>query len=111
MQYGESIQPMAQASELFGDSVIYRALKTDQFESGLLCLEPGKTAGYDGGHKNADELFYVVEGTAWVEYPATGKQVLVKQGELIVNDRDLPHVVSNPGTEPLKLLFVCCAEH
>ena len=111
MQYGESIQPMEKVWERFGDSVVYRALKTDQFESGLLCLEPGKTAGYDAGHKNADELFYVVEGTACVEYPASGKKVLVNQGDLIVNDRDLPHVVSNPGNTPLKLLFVCCAEH
>ncbi|WP_040197393.1 cupin domain-containing protein [Candidatus Soleaferrea massiliensis] len=110
MPYGQKIDAYQNPKEDFGDSEIYRAVQTDQIGCGLLKLEPGGTAGYDAGHQNADEVFYIVKGTARIHYPDTGRSVILHESEFIMNYRDRPHVVSNPGDETLILLFACCAD-
>ena len=110
MVYGQKIDPLQNPKETFGDSEIYRAAQTDQLGCGILKLQPGKTARYDAGHQNADEIFYIVEGKAEIYYPDVNQKVLVSKGEFIMNYRSRPHVVSNPGNEILVLLFACCTD-
>ena len=94
----------------FGESALFIVGETDQLAFGIIELEVGKEAGYDAGHKNADEVFYLVSGTAKISYPTTGESVTVAPGEFTLIHRSLPHVIANVGDDFMKLLFACCAD-
>jgi hypothetical protein len=43
----------------FSDSTSFKTVETDQISGRILRQDVGKTAGYDPGHRDADEFFYV----------------------------------------------------
>ncbi len=110
MNYGTPISISGIAPESFGDGRTFACGETDQLSFGILELPAGMTAGYDAGHKNADEIFFAVCGEALINYPTQDKLVHLAENEFTLIFRDLPHVVSNPGTKTLKLLYATCAQ-
>ena len=94
----------------FGDADLFIVGQTDMLAFGVIDVPVGKAAGYDPGHKNADEMFYIVTGTAKIDYPTTGATVTVGAGEFTQVYRTIPHTITNVGDVPLKVVFGTCAD-
>ncbi len=109
MKYGIPIPVSSVKADEFGDAQLFACGETDQLSFGVLELPAGKTAGYDAGHKNADEIFYVISGEAVLTYPTTEETVRLKTDDFTLVHRDIPHIVSNPGDGALKFLYATCA--
>jgi len=60
-------------------------------------IPPGGRSMVDPGHKDADEVFYVVNGTLVMEFPNSGRCEKLKAGDSIIIPQDEPHVMFNPG--------------
>ena len=56
-------------------------------------------------HDNADDIWYVLEGTG-LFHSEVGKNVEVKQGDVIINKKGQCHGVTNNGNTDFKFLGV-----
>ena len=105
--YEKSISLQDVPSFQFGEGVVFNVAITDKISAGLLKIPAGQQAGYDKGHPNADEIFYIINGIAKVHFPVSGKAEQVEKGKFILMPRGLPHLVENVGEDEVILLWAC----
>jgi mannose-6-phosphate isomerase-like protein (cupin superfamily) len=89
----------------FGAGYYMDIAKTDQVNLGELYVPARSTAGYDGGHDEADEVFFIKKGTAVIEFPESGEKETVEEGHYIFMSRGKAHVVHNDGDTEMALIF------
>ena len=70
---------------------------------GLNCFEPGQVQKVHA-HPGADKLYYVVEGRG--EFEVGDEKQELGAGELLYVPEDVPHGVTNTGTERLAVMIV-----
>jgi transcriptional regulator with XRE-family HTH domain len=76
----------------------------DGIEAYRITIEPGaKTAGRDYGHPGW-ELGILEEGRG--ELSIGNERYLLEPGDSVSFRADSPHVLSNPGTEPLRVVWI-----
>jgi mannose-6-phosphate isomerase-like protein (cupin superfamily) len=78
-------------------------LGDDHSQAAQMTLGPGDTEGGPGNrHRGADQWLFVVsgEGVALVG----GKRIELRQGTLLLIQRDETHEIRNSGREPLRTL-------
>ncbi len=92
----------------FGAGAYCDVFQTDQIKCGVLTVPAGRKAGYDAGHVDIDEVFYIAEGEATIEFPGLGKTAVAKAGEFVLIPRSQAHVVSNRKEQDLKLVYASC---
>ena len=93
------------------DHAIWRSdkmAKTTIFESprllvGLNCFEMGQFHALHS-HEGMDKVYQVVEGEGMVLLE--GRELPIKQGELVVAPEGVPHGIRNTGTGRLLVLAV-----
>ncbi|RFU96100.1 cupin domain-containing protein [Sphaerochaeta halotolerans] len=103
--YKRELVPNYKESRDFGDGKVLDIIATDQLLAGELELPPYSKAGYDGGHEDADEVFFVYQGIAKIEFPSLNQSQVVHTGSYIMMPRGIPHVVHNTEDEVLKLTY------
>ena len=69
---------------------------TDRLVFVVSVIPPGGRSTLDPGHKDADEICYVVEGTLVLEFPELQRWERLSAGDAIQIPQDEPHTVINP---------------
>ncbi len=105
--YKECYNPKDSQKNQFGDAYYKTVIETDQLSCGELVVPAHSKAGHDGGHEGADEIFYIVRGTATVIFPNTDERTNVPAGCYIMMPRSTPHEVANNADDELQLIFSC----
>ncbi|MDR0852658.1 MAG: cupin domain-containing protein [Clostridiales Family XIII bacterium] len=74
---------------------------TDRLTLGTSTLEPGETGETDWGHKNSDEIWFVVKGQVRMRTPASEVNdeatYDLQEGDAILIPEAVPHEVTNTG--------------
>ncbi len=83
---------------------------TDRLVFTICQLPPGGRSTLDPGHKNADEICYVISGTLALEFPNQQRWERLEAGDAILIPQSEPHTVINPG-ERLALSAWSTAPH
>lgn len=107
VDYEKSLAARPENKITFGDGFYIDVAQTNQIKAGELHVPPKGKAGYDAGHIDADEVFYVAKGDVCVYFPQSGKRETVKCGNYIFMPRGLPHQVFNESDESAKILYFC----
>ncbi len=76
---------------------------TERLFCDVYCFEPGQEQS-PHAHSGSDKVYYVIEGTARIRIGADEREV--GAGALALAPSDVPHAVTNPGSERLKLLVL-----
>ena len=76
---------------------------SDHLICGLNCFEPGQVQKVHA-HPGADKLYYVVQGRG--EFEVGDEKQELGAGELLYVPEDVPHGVSNTGSERLAVMIV-----
>src|SRR6202042_2472453 len=84
----------------------FRVLLSDSSsQAAQMTLGPGETeGGPDNRHQGADQWLYVVSGTGLVI--VNDERVELREGTLVLIQRDDKHEIRNTGASPLKTLNV-----
>ncbi|MFG0930686.1 cupin domain-containing protein [Staphylococcus gallinarum] len=80
---------------LEGSEVCREYIKTDLITFGTSELHPGVTGAVDEGHKNSQEVFYVVKGTVLLR--CGEKLYELNEGDAQIIPEDTPHQLTNIG--------------
>lgn len=106
-KYKTSCDPLDWKNVPFGDGYYKTIIDTDQVNCGeLFILSHGK-GGYDSGHIDADEVFYIKKGTATIRFPESNENADVSEGCYIMMPRSQPHIIFNNTDDKLFLIFFC----
>ncbi len=105
--YKKCYSPASAVKNEFGEGYYQVVIETDQISCGEIHVPPHAKAGYDAGHQDADEVFFVVSGTATVHFPNSGEAEDVPAGCYIMMPRSTPHTVANNTDQALTLTFSC----
>ncbi len=74
---------------------------SDRITFGTSTIEPGDTGPVDWGHKDATEVWYVVEGHIRLRTPKSDYNeeafYELKKGDILVVPQNVPHEVTNIG--------------
>ena len=80
-----------------GDETIFMHFWTDRLIFAVSKIPPGGRSTLDPGHKDADEIAYLVKGELVIEFPDLNDYMFLSEGESIVIPQDQPHKVFSPG--------------
>jgi mannose-6-phosphate isomerase-like protein (cupin superfamily) len=72
---------------------------TDKIVFSISTLLPGQRASLDRGHKNADEICYVIQGKVVVHFPKEDEYYFLEIGDAILIPVGEPHYSINVGEE------------
>ena len=91
-----------------GTSGVKYLIDGPTMQLGLLVLPPGAGSETYGTHyhREVDESFYVLEGTAKVHME--GKEVRLGTGDVLTVEKGERHRLENDGNVPLKAVFFKC---
>ena len=70
---------------------------TDRLVFTVCQLPPGGRSTLDPGHRGADEVCYVIQGTLVLEFPELQRWERLSAGDAILIPENEPHTVINPG--------------
>lgn len=82
-----------------GAEVCREYYKTDRITFGSSFILPGQKGETDWGHKNAEEIFYVVEGHVLLE-GEKGTYYEMFKGDAALILPETPHTLTNIGSQP-----------
>jgi len=82
-----------------GPEVCREFFKTEKITFGSSQLLPGERGAVDHGHVNSHEVFYVVKGHVLLQ-TTLGKYYELFEGDAILITENVPHELTNIGTEP-----------
>ncbi len=75
---------------------------SERITFGTSTIEPGDTGPVDWGHKDATEVWYVVEGHIRIRTPKSAyneeNTYELNKGDVLVVAQNVPHEVTNIGT-------------
>ena len=80
-----------------GDEMAAMYFWTDRLVFSVSEIPPGRRSSRDPGHKGADEVCYVVEGSLVIEFPALQRWERLNAGDAVLIPQGQPHVAINPG--------------
>ena len=76
-------------------------IRSERITFGTSTLEPHTTGGIDWGHKDADEVWFIVRGIVRMRTPKSeynNESVYeLNEGDVIVVPQNVPHEVTNIG--------------
>jgi len=72
---------------------------TDKIIFSISTLFPGQHSCLDRGHKNADEICYLIQGKIMVHFPNEEEYYLLEMGDAILIPPGEPHYSINVGEE------------
>jgi mannose-6-phosphate isomerase-like protein (cupin superfamily) len=78
-----------------GVEVCREYIKTDLLTFGTSELQPGDTGAVDIGHKNSQEVFFVIKGTVLLK--CGDKLYELHEGDAQLIPEDMPHQLTNIG--------------
>jgi mannose-6-phosphate isomerase-like protein (cupin superfamily) len=84
--------------------------KTDKLVFTISTLLPGQKASLDNGHKDADEVCYVISGSIVMHLPGKNEYHLLNEGDAILIASGEPHYSVNVG-EKKSVTAWSCAPH
>lgn len=87
-------------------STISKSISSDNLKFNVRVLEPGKYSYPYHSHRNAEELFVILEGEGTIRTPEGFNQV--KKGDLVFFEKGATgaHQLKNTGTKPLKYVDI-----
>ena len=80
---------------------------TDKLIFSTGCLLPGQRASLDKGHKDSDEVCYVIKGKLLMHLPNLDKYYLLTAGDAILIPPGEPHYSINVGEEKAISVWAC----
>ena len=89
--------------EPWGKSVILHTNKSKNIEIGLFTVEPDKSMDIHS-HKEADELIYVIKGTA--NFLVNDAESVLSEGSVILIPKRVMHKAYNTGSKPYECLYL-----
>lgn len=95
---------------LEGDEVTEVYCNTGKLCFAVSTLLPGQRASVDAGHKIADEVCYVVQGTILMNIPDRNENYLLSEGDALLIPPTVPHFSVNVGSVPSIAVWVCAPE-
>ncbi|HHT08824.1 MAG TPA: cupin domain-containing protein [Atribacter sp.] len=72
---------------------------TDKIAFSISTLLPGQRACLDPGHKNADEICYVIQGKIVIHFPDEEEYYLLETGDALLIPPGVSHYSINVGEE------------
>ena len=95
---------------LEGDEVTEVYCNTGKLCFAVSTLLPGQRASVDAGHKIADEVCYVVQGTILMNIPDRNENYLLSEGDALLIPPTVPHFSVNLGSDPSIAVWACAPE-
>lgn len=92
---------------LEGDEVTEVYCNTGKICFAVSTLLPGQRASVDQGHKDADEVCYVVQGTILMQIPGEETNYILNEGDALLIPPTIPHFSVNIGTVPSIAVWAC----
>ena len=89
--------------ESWGKSVNLHTNDSKNIEIGLFTVEPDKSMAIHS-HKEADELIYVIKGTA--NFLVNGEESVLAEGSVILIPKRVKHKAYNLGSKPYECLYI-----
>ena len=81
------------------DEMVAMHFWTDRLLFSVSHIPPGGRSNLDPGHKDADEIVYVIKGMLVIEFPNLNRWERLLEGDSILIPQSEPHTVINPGSE------------
>jgi mannose-6-phosphate isomerase-like protein (cupin superfamily) len=81
------------------DEMVAMHFWTDRLLFAVSQVPPGGRSTLDPGHKDADEIAYIIKGVLVIEFPRLNRWERLCEGESILIPQEEPHIVINPGSE------------
>jgi len=80
---------------------------TGKITFGTSVLHPGQKGEIDKGHKEAEEVFFVIQGRVLVHFPDSGEYYELAEGDAILVPPARPHMLINIGESIAYLSWSC----
>lgn len=93
------VRPADAESYMEGDELCRRYVSTGKITFGTSSLEPGQRGAVDTGHRDSQEVFFVIRGRILLN--TTGRTAYeLEAGDAIMIPEGVPHTLINVGDEP-----------
>ena len=102
--------PGDQAQFAFGDLLVTKYFETQRIAFGRAVLPAGGAGDVDPGHKDAEEVIYVISGTVVCVFPDNGETVEVSQGHALLVPPERPHKLENHTGEEACITYSCAPQ-
>lgn len=93
--------------KLDGLEHIWKYFTEDRIIFSISRLLPGQSSTLDPGHKDADEICYVISGSVVMKFPEKNYWIELNEGDAVLIAEEEPHQIIN--TSANEVLMVWCA--
>jgi mannose-6-phosphate isomerase-like protein (cupin superfamily) len=107
MSLGKIIRYSETQPGLEGMEVVRNYFQTERITFGMSELLPGQVGAVDPGHKEADEVFFCMQGHVLCLFPEENRYYELQKGDALLIPPPVSHQLYNIGEEKAVVLFAC----